>query len=33
MAAALIGNAAMAKMTGFGFGELVQESSLPLIRE
>ena len=33
MAAALIGNAAMAKMTRFGFSELVQESSLPLIRE
>ena len=33
MAAALIGNAAMAKMTRFGFSELVQKSSLPLIRE
>jgi hypothetical protein len=33
MAAALIGNAAMAKMTRFGFSELDQESSLPLIRE
>ena len=33
MAAALIGNAAMAKMTRFGFSELDQESSLPRIRE
>jgi predicted AAA+ superfamily ATPase len=33
MAAALIGNAAMAKMTRFGFSELDQKSSLPLIRE
>jgi len=33
MAAALIGNAAMVKMTPFGLGKLAQKSSLPLIRE
>ena len=33
MAAALIGNAAMAKMTPFGLGKLDPKSSLPLIRE